>query len=232
MIDKVDSASNNQVFLDFLSQLRDGYISRETEEMPTFKSVILAGVTDIKHIKSKIRDKDQSKVNSPWNIAADFSIDMSLSEKGIKGMLAEYEADHKTGMDTDTIAKQISDYTSGYPYLVSRICQLIDRDVSNMLGGLTDEWTERGMDEAIKLLLLEDNTLFQSLTGKLTNNPDLKRLLRSVLMEGARISYNPQQEYVAQMQMYGFIRNENGSARISNRIFERYYIIFFCLMKS
>ena len=30
MIDEVDSASNNQVFLDFLSQLRDGYISRET----------------------------------------------------------------------------------------------------------------------------------------------------------------------------------------------------------
>ena len=100
MIDEVDSASNNQVFLDFLAQLRDGYISRETEDIPAFQSVILAGVTDIKHLRSKIRPEEAHKVNSPWNIAADFDIDMSLSEEGIRGMLDEYEADHHTGMDT------------------------------------------------------------------------------------------------------------------------------------
>lgn len=38
----------NQVFLDFLSQLRAGYIDRDLE--PTFKSVILAGVYDIKNL--------------------------------------------------------------------------------------------------------------------------------------------------------------------------------------
>ena len=48
----------------------------------------------------KIRNKEQHKVNSPWNITADFDIDMSLSESGIRGMLEEYEADHRTGMDT------------------------------------------------------------------------------------------------------------------------------------
>ena len=40
LIDEVDSASNNQVFLDFLSQLRAYYIDRD--EQPTFQSVILA----------------------------------------------------------------------------------------------------------------------------------------------------------------------------------------------
>lgn len=78
-------------------------------------------------LKSKIRDEDQHKVNSPWNIAADFDIDMSLSESGIQGMLDEYEEDHHTGMDTAQIAKQIRAYTSGYPYLVSRICEVIDQ---------------------------------------------------------------------------------------------------------
>ena len=109
--------------------------------VPAFQSVILAGVTDIKHLKSKIRDDSDAKQNSPWNIhegneengcwhpfddcpwdqtatpfdiAAEFSVDMSLSEKGIKGMLDEYEADHKTGMDTAAIAKQIREYTNGY----------------------------------------------------------------------------------------------------------------------
>ena len=42
MIDEVDSATNNQVFLDFLGQLRGYYIHRA--ERPTFQSVILAGV--------------------------------------------------------------------------------------------------------------------------------------------------------------------------------------------
>ena len=72
IIDEVDSATNNQVFLDFLAQLRNGYIARDTDNIVTFQSVILAGVTDVKHLKSKIRDDDQYKVNSPWNIAADF----------------------------------------------------------------------------------------------------------------------------------------------------------------
>ena len=41
----------------------------------------------------------ESKENSPWNIAVDFDIDMSLSKIGIQGMLNEYEHDHHTGMD-------------------------------------------------------------------------------------------------------------------------------------
>ena len=62
-IDEVDSAADNLVFLDFLDLLRDGYISRDTENIPTFQSVILVGVTDVKHLKSKIREEDQHKVN-------------------------------------------------------------------------------------------------------------------------------------------------------------------------
>ena len=163
IIDEVDSATNNQVFLDFLAQLRDNYINRDSKGINIFQSVILAGVTDVKHLKSKIRSKEDSKENSLWNIAADFTIDMSLSENGIKGMLDDYEKDHHTGMNTESMAKTIRDYTNGYPFLVSRICQLLDEKVSKTMS-LSKVWTESGIDEAIKLLLAENNTLFQSLT--------------------------------------------------------------------
>ena len=154
IIDEVDSATNNQVFLDFLAQLRDGYIARDTKDIRTFQSVILAGVTDVKHIKSKIRDEGDSKENSPWNIAADFTIDMSLSKYGIKGMLDEYEADHHTGMDTEVIAAQIRDYTSGYPFLVSRICQLIDEQfVPEKFSSLSEAWTVEGVNQAVKVIV-------------------------------------------------------------------------------
>ena len=220
VIDEVDSASNNQVFLDFLAQLREGYIRREADNTPAFWSVILAGVTDIKHLQSRIRDEARHKVNSPWNIAADFNVDMSLSAAGIKGMLDDYETDHHTGMDTEELAKAIHDYTSGYPFLVSRLCQLIDKDVSVNLGSLSKAWTRAGLDEAVKMILAESNTLFQSITGKLVNYPELKDSIRKILMEGTRISYNALQDSVEQLHMYGLIRNENNSIRISNRIFE------------
>ena len=66
VIDEEDSASNNQVFLDFLSQLRGYYIDRDVT--PAFQSVILAGVYDIKNIKRKIRSDEDHKNNSPWNM--------------------------------------------------------------------------------------------------------------------------------------------------------------------
>ena len=219
IIDEVDSATNNQVFLDFLAGLRDNYINKDTKGVKTFQSVILAGVTDVKHLKSKIRSEGEHKENSPWNIAADFTIDMSLSESGIEGMLDEYEADHHTGMDTSFIAKQIREYTNGYPFLVSRICQLLDETVSVKIG-LTSAWTKNGLDEAIKLLLSENNTLFQFLTKNLNNYPDLKAAIRSILMEGTKITYNAQQDEIVQMQMYGLIRNDHNTVRVENRIFE------------
>ena len=219
MIDEVDSASDHQVFLDFLAQLRDNYINRDVKGVQTFHSVILASVTDVKHLKSKIRPEETHKVNSPWNIASDFDIDMSLSADGIKGMLNEYEADHHTGMDTAAIAKSIREYTNGYPFLVSRICQLLDEKIGVDMGPAF-AWTEAGLGEAIKLILAENNTLFQSLTKNLENYPELKASIRSILMEGTKIAYNSQQDEIIQLEMYGLIRNDHNTVRIANRIFE------------
>ena len=74
MIDEVDQASNNQVFLDFLAQLRGYYLNRD--EVSAFHSVILAGVHDIRNIRQKIRPDAEHKHNSPWNISADFNVDI------------------------------------------------------------------------------------------------------------------------------------------------------------
>ena len=226
IIDEVDSATNNRVFLDFLAQLRDGYIARDTEDAPAFLSVILAGVTDVKHLKSRIRDDEEHKLNSPWNIAADFDIDMSLSTDGIRGMLEEYEEDHHTGMDTAAIAAYIRAYTDGYPFLVSRICQLADTEVRYKIS-LAEAWTQNGIDETVKLILSENSTLFQSITAKLNNYPELRASIRSILMEGTKLTYNPDQEDISQMEMYGLIKNDHNTVRISNRIFEtRLYNLF------
>ena len=226
LIDEVDKSTNNQVFIDFLGLLRDGYIARDAANAPAFQSVILAGVTDVRYIKNKIRDEADSKENSPWNIAADYAIDMSLLEAGIRDMLGEYEADHQTGMDTARLAKKIREYTNGYPFLVSRICEIIDTKVSKTKD-MSEAWTDAGFEEAIRLLLTESNTLFQSITKNLNNYPHLKESIHSVLMEGTKFAYSSDQKEIVQMEMYGLIKNHKNTVRIANRIFEtRLYNLF------
>ena len=221
VIDEVDSATNNQVFLDFLARLRLQYLEREKRSSaPAFQSVVLAGVTDVKHLKSKIRSDGESKVNSPWNIAAEFDVVMSFDEADVAGMLAQYEADHATGMDVAAVASELVAWTGGYPFLVSRVCQLVDKR------GLP--WDREGVDAAVRLLLSERNTLFESLTGKLAVYPKMKAALRRVLMEGERLPYSADHNGLAQLMSYGFIRRAgDNSVRVANRIFEtRLYDLF------
>lgn len=219
-IDEVDSATNNQVFLDFLAQLRGCYIGRDVK--PTFQSVILSGVYDVRNIKGKLRPEEEHKTNSPWNIAADFLVDMNFSVSDITGMLAEYEEDYKTGMKIHSIAEEIYDYTSGYPFLVSRICKLIDERVTGSEGypDRIKAWTKEGVTEAVKILLSEKNTLFESLVGKLDSSPELRKLIYGLLFNGNAIPYHSLNRTIEMAEMFGFVKNVSGNVAISNRIFE------------
>ena len=76
LIDEVDKSSNNQLFVSFLAMLRNKYLERET--FPTFHSVVLAGLHDVKSLKLKLRPNEEAIYNSPWNIAADFNVVMEL----------------------------------------------------------------------------------------------------------------------------------------------------------
>ena len=229
IIDEVDSATNNQVFLDFLAQLRFQYLEREKDpDAPAFQSVILAGVTDVRHLRSRIRDEDQHKVNSPWNISVPFSVEMGFSAEEISQMLVDYESDHESGMDVGAIARQIFAYAHGYPFLVSRICQIIDEElVGDGFASLTDAWTEFGVDEAVRKLLSETNTLFDSLMGKLQNYPELRGKLRALLMRGEQVAYVPDDNEQQQLLMYGFVRAEHNKLVVANRVFEMRLYAFF-----
>ena len=222
MIDEVDSASNNQVFLDFLAQLRNYYLEREARGTVTFQSVILAGLYDIKSLKAKIRPEDARKTNSPWNIAADFDVDMSFSAADIAGMLEEYECDAHTGMDIAGMSDLLRAYTSGYPFLVSRLCKLMDEKIAGSESFPTKEaaWTKDGFLAAVRMLLTEENTLFESMDNKLIDYPELKQMLKGLLLLGKPIENIPGNESMRMAVMFGFATVRNGFLHVANRIFE------------
>ena len=119
--------------------LRDKFLFRNAGKDFTFHSVILAGVYGISLPPTPSQRGGDSlplgegwggaSLNSPWNIAIDFDIDMSFSENEIETMLVDYENEHHTGMNISEIAQEIRFYTSGYPYLVSKICLLIENEL-------------------------------------------------------------------------------------------------------
>lgn len=220
MIDEADTAANNQTFLDFLAQLRADYLDRDL--VPTFQSVILAGVYDIRSMKRKIRPDGEHRENSPWNIAADFLVNMSFSVENIADMLKEYEADCHTGMDIRQLSEMIYDYTSGYPYLVSRLCWFMDKRVSGReaFPDKSSAWTRAGFLTAVNMLLEDTNALFDSLANKLNQYPELDAVISRLLFQGQRIAYNADNPAVRNAQMFGFVKVQNSSVRIANRIFE------------
>ena len=219
MIDEVDSASNHQVFLDFLAMLRGYYLNQDYSS--TFRSVILAGVYDIKNLKLKLRPEEKHQYNSPWNIAADFDINMSLSASKIAAMLDEYETDLGTGMDTETVAEEIYQYTSGYPYLVSAICKILDEKLPESERFLVNSpWTREGIREAVKIILRSRLPLFDSMVKQLDIFVDLRGMIQSILYQGEKIVFNPDRKSISIGIMFGFLREKNGQIEIANRIFE------------
>lgn len=220
MIDEVDQASNNEIFAAFLGQLRDLYLKRK--KRPTFRAVILAGVRDIKNLKVKMRSEKEQEKNSPWNIAADFGVEMSLSKAGIAGMLKDYEEDYHTGMDIVGISEMIFDYTSGYPFLVSRICKLIDEQISGSekFPDKKTAWAKEGFLAAIRIMLAEKNTLFESLTVKLQDYQELDGMIFEILFSGKSVPFRPLNPVIGMASMFGFIKNKDGDVAIANRIFE------------
>lgn len=214
VVDEVDNAIVNQVFLDFLAQLRFQYLRREEYSgYPAFQSVIFAGVTDVRFLKAKTRSAEQARLNSPWNIATDFRVDMSFSREDVVGMLVQYEADHATGMDVGVVASEIICWTGGYPFLVSRLCQLVD------VNGLP--WDRGGVESAVRMLLSDPNvSLFESFKDKLEAYPRLKEQLREMLMQGTSVFASPYDEMQRQFRTHGFTSVRDGKMIVANRVFE------------
>ncbi len=227
IIDEVDKSSNHKLFLDFLGMLRAKYLNRDI--IPTFNSVILVGVHDIKTIrysgsnqnsKNNNFDDNLRKIDSPWNIAADFEVDMSFNPVEISTMLIEYEKDHNVGMDIMVISNEIYDYTSGYPFLVSRICQKIDEK-------LDKNWTALGVQEAVKIILSEKNTLFDDMFKNFENHKELYDLVYDLLLNGVEKNFNIQNPVINLGATFGFIKSVDGKIAIANNIFERLIYDYF-----
>jgi hypothetical protein len=214
-IDEVDKSSNSQLFISFLAMLRNKYLTRSKKK--TFHAVVLAGLHDVKSLKLKIRPDEAQTYNSPWNIAAEFKVDMNLQPFEIKTMLDDYVTERGVKLDTAAMSEDLFYYTSGYPFLVSKLCKMMDEDV--LPTKKVKEWTEKDLEWTIRNLILETNTNFESLIKNLENNPQLYQIANGMLFNGEYDGYNIHDPIINLGMMHGILKNGRG-VRIHNRIYE------------
>ena len=157
---------------------------------------------------------------------------MSFSAGEIAGMLEDYECDHHTGMNIPEISGLLYDYTSGYPFLVSRLCKLMDERITVKGDSSKSTWTKTGFLDAVRILLTESNTLFDSLINKLEDYPDLEHMLRDLLFTGKEIAYVIGVRPIEAALMFGFVKVSKSQVLIANRIFETLLYNFFLAVPS
>jgi hypothetical protein len=220
-IDEIDKAADQDIFIDFLSALRGEFIGMN--EL-TFQSVILSGVSDIRNLKSNMRPDSEStgEGNSPWNIAISLDIDMSLAQNGINAMLEEYKADHGLTFDTTLMSGLLWEHTSGYPYLVSKLCQIIHSNVPYSNGfGLNSAWTREGFANAVMNLRKDRRLpLLDSLRRQTENSKELRSLLKDVLSSFRPVEWQDAW-YVEKAIKNGFLAvDDNDKLKVSNMFFE------------
>jgi len=221
MVDEVDKSSNNQIFLHFLGMLRQKYLLRSTGQDYTFQSVILAGVHDVKTLKVKIRPDAEQKYNSPWNIAVDFTVDLSFTPDEISTMLRDYQQDREIRMDIPAIAEKLYYYTSGYPYLVSKLCKFIDEAI--VPEREKKDWSLDDVEAAFAMITQESytTTLFDSLTKNLENDPELYEQVFQLVINGQQFPFNPKVPVIHRGSLYGIFAPSDEGCAIHNRVFEQ-----------
>ncbi len=218
LIDEVDRSSNNSLFVLFLGLLRNKFLQQE--DLPTFHSVVLAGLHDVKTLKLKLRPDEEKTYNSPWNIASPYNVNMNLSAKAIKPMLEDYIQAQNISMNPQLIAERLFYLTSGYPYLVSHLCKIIAEEI--MPTKTVKEWTEDDVYKGFQRLLKDENNAnFDSLIKNLNDYPNLYDLVYSMVIDGRTLPYDRNDDKTINLGvLHGILRrSETDQLVIHNRIY-------------
>ncbi|OGO88608.1 MAG: hypothetical protein A2Y24_06150 [Clostridiales bacterium GWE2_32_10] len=143
---------------------------------------------------------------------------MAFNPKEIATMLEEYKKENKVDMKIEKLSEEIYKYTSGYPFLVSKVCKVIDEK----LPVESERWSIQGIEQAVKIILKENSTLFESLIKNLENDEELYNVIYNIIVAGRRIVFNIHNPIQSRAMMYGIIKESaNEKVKIHNIIFEK-----------
>jgi hypothetical protein len=102
---------------------------------------------------------------------------------------------------------------------VSKICKTIDEKF--LPTRATKDWTIADIDEAIRLLIKEKNSLFDDIVKNLENNQDLYFYIKSIVLGIKEYKFKARAPIAEIAAMYGLIdSSETEMVKIHNKVFE------------
>ncbi|MCP4400811.1 MAG: AAA family ATPase, partial [bacterium] len=122
-------------------------------------------------------------------------------------------------------------YTSGYPYLVSKLCKFIDEAIVPARNN--PNWSVDDVDEAFNRIVDDSytTTLFDSTIKNLENDPELYDTIFQIVMNGAPMRFTIADPLISRGHLYGILKESEGQCRVHNRIYEQ-RIYAYMLSKS
>jgi hypothetical protein len=143
---------------------------------------------------------------------------MSFNPTEIASMLNQYVAETGIELNIDATAQSLYYYTSGYPFLVSKLCKIIDEEI--IVKENRKNWNPDDVEWAVNRLIYTSNTNFESLTKNLENNKDLFELVKKITLSDETFEFNLQNSIIDMGVMHGIFKVNASPVEIHNRIYK------------
>jgi len=212
LFDEADCLSG-ETMVSFLRQLRNGYVNRVN--FPFVHSLALVGMRNIRDYRNEYRNPSQTLgTSSPFNIVAETMTLNNFTREEIAGLYAQHTADTGQVFEGKAI-DMVWEQTQGQPWLVNATAKII---VNKMTANAPKTpVTAKMVSEAIQILILRNDTHFDSLMARLGEDR-VRNVIEPILVgEEAALDLNSDDyRYVKDM---GLIRDDRGMTEPANPIY-------------
>lgn len=133
-------------------------------------------------------------------------------------MLYDYSKYNNLTLDINNLSQRIYFFTSGYPFLVSSICKIIDEKI---YPNNKETWNVKDIDRAVSLIISDVNILSKYIIKNLENNKELHSLTKSVLIDKQRIRFDPLYPKIRDGIECDIFKKCEDGLEISNKIFQK-----------
>ena len=201
-IDEFDGIPINELE-NFLTSLRELYQKFKKRKDKALYSVGLVGIRNItKLVVGGV---------SPFNIADQVKFP-PFTLKNVCDLYGQYTEETNQPFTEDAVKKVFRE-TGGQPWLVNRLGTILTVDIKPET---MDPITTEDVEEAIDILLYEENNHFDNITEKAKQ---YKETFIDVVFNG--VEYIPGDEEQSLLLTHGLIRAEGKDVRVSNSIYQK-----------
>jgi hypothetical protein len=166
----------------FLSQIRDGYNMRHKKGNNFPRSMVMAGMRDIRDYLSQVRPDEQSKgIASPFNVKKDALTLSNFTKEQIRDLYGQHTEATGQIFDESSVA-QAWYWSEGQPWLVNALAyHVVDKELQN---DYSVTIASQHIDQAAHSLILSKDTHFDSLQKRLSE-PRVRRVIEAAVIGAA-----------------------------------------------